>query len=138
MKIEGINNDKEFEIPVFSSESDVQTTIDLLKLQMKAEKSVAKDLDLDIKEMQKEKLRLKIDKDYVLSEDAKNWNTILSMQLNFDVAFYALHQIDPKITREQVSKLGNTKHAEIVMAMFPPVEKTQDFPKATETVASSP
>jgi len=137
MKIDFMNKGEEFELPVVSSESDIQMTIDLLKLQVRVEKETAKELGLDVREMRKELLKAQLDKSYELSDDAKSWNSIMAIQLNLDTVYYVLHRIDPMVTKHQVSTLGGIRLAEIVMAIFPtPAETKEDFPKATETVAS--
>jgi hypothetical protein len=138
MKIDFVNKGEEFELPVVSSESDIQMTIDLLKIQVKVEKEIAKELGLNVSDMRKELLKAQMDKDYVLSDDAKSWNSIMAIQLNLDTAYYVLSKIDPTVTKHQVSTLGGTRLAEIVMAIFPtPEAKPEDFQKATETVANS-
>jgi len=137
MKIPFVNNGEEFDLPVVSSESDIQMTIDLLKLQSRVEKETAKELGVDVKEVRREILKQQTDKDYVLSEDADSYNRIMAIQLNLDTVYYILNKVDPKVTRRQVSGLGGTRLAEVVMAIFPSVkeETTGDFPKATMTVA---
>ena len=131
MQIDFVKNGEEFEIPTISVESDMQMTIDLLKLQIKTGKEVAKDLGVDYKEMQKEKIRSMTEPNYIQSDDAKNYNSILAIQLNLDTVYYVLSRIDHTVSREKVSRLGGTKIAELIMQIFP-VEKTGDFPKAAE------
>jgi hypothetical protein len=135
MKIPFINNGEEFELPIVSAESDIQMTIDLLKLQVRIEKETAKELSVDLKEMKRELAKLQDDKTYEISDDAKSYNSIMAIQLNLDTVHYILHRIDSMITKNQVSSLGATRLAEIVMAIFPAVK--EDFPKATETVANT-
>lgn len=139
MKIDCVNAGKEFELPIVSSESDIQMTIDLLKLQIKVEKETAKDLSVDIKEMRKELLKSQLDKTYEISDDAKSYNSILAIQLNLDTVYYVLHKIDQSVTKDQVSRLGGKRLAEIVMAIFPtqPKDETGDFPLATTLVANT-
>jgi len=130
----GINGDKEFELPIVSSESDIQMTIDLLKIQVRVEKETARELGVDVREVRKELLKAQNDKDYELSDDAKSYNSIMAIQLNLDTVYYVLHKIDPSVTKEQISKLGGTRLAEIVMQIFPASSK-EDFQKAAETAA---
>ena len=138
MKIDFVKEGEEFMLPVVSSESDIQMTIDLLKLQVRVEKETARELGLDVKELRKELLKAQEDKTYALSDDAKSYNSIMAIQLNLDTVHYILHKIDPAVTKDQVSKLGGTRLAEIVMTIFPiPEQKTEDFPKATETTVAN-
>jgi len=138
MKINGINKGEEFELPVVSADSDLQMTIDLLKMKVNAEKNMAKDLNVDIREMRRELLKAQTDKTYQVSDDARNYDSILAIQLNLDTCYYVLRRIDPTITKEQVSRLGGKRLAEIVMAIFPTPGKTTDFPMATEATVASP
>lgn len=134
MKIDFVNGGAEFDIPVVSSESDIQMTIDLLKIQVRVEKETAKEMGVDVREMRKELMKAQTDHSYVLSDDAKSYNSIMAIQLNLDTVYYVLSRIDPSITKHQVSTLGGTRLAEIVMAIFPASSK-EDFPKAAETAA---
>lgn len=141
MKIDFVNKGEEFQLPVVSSESDIQMTIDLLKIQVRVEKDTASEMGLDVREMRKELAKAQTDKNYEPSDDAKSYNSIMAVQLNLDTVHYVLHKIDPSVTKEQVSKLGGTKLSEIIMMIFPAPQKKEepgDFPKATETVADSP
>ena len=139
MTIDCVNHGEEFELPVVSSESDIQMTIDLLKIQIKVEKETAKELGLDIREIRKELLKAQNDKDYELSDDARSYNSITAIQLNLDTVYYVLHRIDPMVTKDQVSRLGGKRLAEIVMAIFPtpPKDEPGDFPIATTLVANT-
>jgi hypothetical protein len=130
MKLDIVNHGEEFEIPVVSSESDLQLTIDLLKLQLRVEKETAKELGVDLREMRRELIKQKDDKNYEVSDDAKSYNSIMAIQLNLDMVYYVLHRIDPMVTKNQVSILGGTKLVEIVMAIFP-------APATPEVAASS-
>ena len=136
MKIDFVNGGSEFELPIVSSESDIQMTIDLLKLQIHAEKETAQEMCLDVREMKRELQKAQEDPYYALSDDAKSYNSIMAIQLNLDTVYYILHRIDATVTKEHVSTLGGTRLAEIVMAIFPAVEKKKDFPKAAKTTVA--
>ena len=118
MKIDFVNGGQEFDLPVVSSEGDIQMTIDLMKLQIRVEKEAANELGLDIRDLWKELLKVQADKEQVLSDDVKSWNRIMASQLNLDTVYYVLHGIDPLVTKHQVSTLGGTRLVEIVMAIF--------------------
>lgn len=134
-KIDFVNGGDEFELPVVSVESDIQTTIDLLKNQVRIEKETAREMNLDIREIRKELLKAQEDKEYELSDDARSYNSIMAIQLNLDTVYYILHKIDLTVTKEKVSALGGKRLAELIMSMFPGGPK-EDFPKATDTTVA--
>ena len=138
MKIDFVKQGQDFEIPTVSLESDIQMTIDFLKIKIKIETEIARDLGLDLKEMRKELTKAQADKNYELSEEAKSYNSIVAIQLNLDTVYYVLHRVDPTVTKQQVSMLGGSRLSEIIMAVFPlKTEAEPDFPKATGTTVAN-
>ena len=132
-KLSFVKEGQEFELPEISIDSDIQTTIDLMKMKMRIEKETAKDLGLDYKEAQRELLKLRMDDKYELPWDVGQFNSISSIQMNLETANYILHKIDPGVTREMISKMGASRLANLVLDIFGGSKKEEgDFPKATE------
>lgn len=155
MKLSFINGGAEFELPVVNADSDIQLTIDLLKLQIKTERDVARDLNLDLKMVRRELLRKQMEERRAkdegrmpdakltdLSEEAKDFNGVVAYQLNLDTVHHVLHLIDPMVTKEQVRSLGAMRLGRLVMDIFPPTasqETPSDPPAAAPlTAAASP
>lgn len=96
-----MNDKKEFILPSMDFEADVQTGLDILEMQMMAEKKYK---------------HLKPDKDELFEIDEKGEKTLTKehiVYLNFvklkrdlDMALYILKQIDSNVTIKQVSKWG--------------------------------
>ncbi len=104
MKIDFVNGGQEFDLPVVSSESDIQLTIDLLKLQIRVEKETAKELGVDLKEIRRELSKAQADKNYELSDDAKNYISIVAIQLNLNEScFHRLDTLEKTVHLEKES-----------------------------------
>lgn len=109
-----VNNEAPFQLPEFD-ERDFQTTIDLLEIHVKAERRF-KDLRPTApmptppkktgNKEHDEKILLKYAQ--AVPEDWRTYNQLLNMQVNLETSYYLLHKIDPRVTKDQVSKLGKT------------------------------
>lgn len=135
-KTENVFEEKELDLPIIGIESDVQATIDIMTIHVKTEHAIAKELGFNLQDIHEEMIRLKNDPDLRPSEEFKSWNYLVSRKSNFEIVAYLLQKADPLITHEQVSRLGNLKINEIILAVFQKNEDL-DFQKATPEVAES-
>lgn len=132
IKIKFGKEEKEFEIPPMKLDCDMQTSIDLMAIQAKAERRF-KDLKPD-KQYQDDDKK-------VMTLEFIQYRNFVASQFNLDTTFYVLNKIDETVTKEQVNGMGNAKIAEFVEVLFSREEEVdEDFQKATKKkqVASSP
>jgi len=137
MKIDFVKGGEEFTLPTVGVDSDIQMTVDLLKLRLRVERETARELDVNLHDVRRELEKKRHDPSFQLSDDASDFNTISSIQLNLDTVYYVLHRVDPRVTVEQVRTLGK-RLPEFIMAIFPSPQKEDekgDFPGATQPVA---
>lgn len=134
-KIDFINAGQEFELPTFSFDTDVDTSIELMVIQSRVERQTAKDMDLDLKEIRSELRAIKDHQE--ISDDTRRYNLIVSARCNTELLWYFLKKLDPAVTLDQVKTLGSKRISELIIEIFKKGDD-EDFQAATEKVAGSP
>lgn len=129
--LECVNHGAAFRLPEFNDKS-LQTTIDLLEIKVRAEHRF-KDLkpitppptlpeQTGDKELDKKEI---IAWAKLIPHEWIRYNQLFDMQVNLETAYYLLHKIDPSVTKEAVSALGDIV-VELVADYFTTEEPSKD------------
>lgn len=97
---------KQIIIPNFAEDMTNDDYLTMQKLQLKAEMDMAKELDIDLK---------KIDKQ---SDEYQRCKGLASVQANQDILFYVLNREDNTITKEQVKSLTLDEIGNLTIQLF--------------------